>query len=68
MLGSILYTIPGVVLRIENKIKPEIFDEKRGTAALLIKISGFISYVILMTGKTAPLVRLWFDLRLVHRH
>jgi len=28
-------------LRIENKIKPRIFDEKRGIAALLIKNSGF---------------------------
>jgi len=28
-------------LRIENKIKPGIFDEKRGNAALLIKNSGF---------------------------
>jgi|GEM_PF-1940534 len=28
-------------LRIENKIKPRIFDEKRGNAALLIKNSGF---------------------------
>jgi len=28
-------------LRIENKIKPGIFDEKRGIAALLIKNSGF---------------------------
>jgi len=27
--------------RIENKIKPGIFDEKRGIAALLIKNSGF---------------------------
>jgi len=26
-----------VTQRIENKIKPEIFDEKRGIAALLIK-------------------------------
>jgi len=25
----------------ENKIKPGIFDEKRGSAALLIKNSGF---------------------------
>jgi len=29
------------LLRIENKIKPEIFDEKRGIAALLIKNFGF---------------------------
>jgi len=29
------------LLRIENKIKPGIFDEKRGIAALLIKNSGF---------------------------
>jgi len=29
------------MLRIENKIKPGIFDEKRGIAALLIKNSGF---------------------------
>jgi|GEM_PF-1222826 len=29
------------LLRIENKIKPEIFDEKRGNAALLIKNFGF---------------------------
>jgi|GEM_PF-6667211 len=29
------------LLRIENKTKPGIFDEKRGTAALLIKNSGF---------------------------
>ena len=29
------------VLRIENKIKPGIFDEKGGIAALLIKNSGF---------------------------
>jgi len=28
-------------LRIENEIKPGIFDEKRGIAALLIKNSGF---------------------------
>jgi len=28
-------------IRIENKIKPGIFDEKRGNAALLIKNSGF---------------------------
>jgi|GEM_PF-1499966 len=28
-------------LRITSKIKPGIFDEKRGTAALLIKNSGF---------------------------
>jgi len=28
-------------LRIENKIKPGIFDEKRDNAALLIKNSGF---------------------------
>jgi len=27
--------------RITYKIKPEIFDEKRGSAALLIKNSGF---------------------------
>jgi len=31
----------GKWLRIENKIKPGIFDEKRGIAALLIKNSGF---------------------------
>jgi len=30
-----------MVLRIEHKIKPGIFDEKRGNAALLIKNSGF---------------------------
>jgi len=30
-----------LLLRIENKIKPGIFDEKRGSAALLIKNSGF---------------------------
>jgi len=29
------------LLRSENKIKPGIFDEKRGSAALLIKNSGF---------------------------
>jgi len=29
------------VFRIENKIKPGIFDEKCGNAALLIKNSGF---------------------------
>jgi len=29
------------LLRIENRIKPRIFDEKRGVAALLIKNSGF---------------------------
>jgi len=29
------------------KIKPEIFDEKRGIAALLIKNFGFFLYVIL---------------------
>gem|GEM_PF-4419533 len=29
------------LLRIDNKIKPGIFDEKRGIAALLIKNSGF---------------------------
>gem|GEM_PF-2778792 len=29
------------VLRIENKIEPRIFDEKRDIAALLIKNSGF---------------------------
>jgi len=28
-------------LRITYEIKPEIFDEKRGNAALLIKNSGF---------------------------
>jgi len=28
-------------LGIENKIKPGIFDEKRGIAPLLIKNSGF---------------------------
>jgi|GEM_PF-2391459 len=28
-------------LRIENKIKPGIFDEKRGITALLINNSGF---------------------------
>jgi|GEM_PF-4869904 len=32
---------------IENKTRN--FDEKRGIAALLIKIPGFISYVILKT-------------------
>gem|GEM_PF-2524227 len=26
---------------IENKVKPRVFDEKRGIAALLIKNSGF---------------------------
>jgi len=30
-----------LLLRIENEIKPGIFDEKRGNAALLIKNSGF---------------------------
>gem|GEM_PF-1417838 len=30
-----------LALRIENKIKPRIFDEKRGIAALLIENSGF---------------------------
>jgi len=30
-----------MILRDENKIKPRIFDEKRGIAALLIKNSGF---------------------------
>jgi len=29
------------MLRSENKIKPGMFDEKRGIAALLIKHSGF---------------------------
>jgi len=29
------------LLRITYEIKPEIFDEKRGNAALLIKNSGF---------------------------
>jgi len=28
------------LLRIENKINPRIFDEKRGNAPLLIKNSG----------------------------
>jgi|GEM_PF-1499965 len=36
--GAIAYTL---YLRIKNKIKPRIFDEKRGSAALLIKNSGF---------------------------
>jgi len=30
-----------IFLRITYEIKPEIFDEKRGNAALLIKNSGF---------------------------
>jgi len=33
-----------IIHRIENKIRPEIFDEKRGIAALLIK--NFGSYFV----------------------
>jgi len=36
-----LGTFSWSTLRIANKIKPGMFDEKRGIAALLIKHSGF---------------------------
>jgi len=41
--GHPLFLFPGLVrfLRIPYEIKPEIFDEKRGIAALLIKNFGF---------------------------
>jgi len=38
---QVLDFIQSSALRIENKTKPGIFDEKRGSAALLIKNSGF---------------------------
>jgi len=44
--ASLLYQKVGIFfsgdrLRITDEIKPGIFDEKRGIAALLIKNSGF---------------------------
>jgi len=35
------YQYSMILLRITYEIKPGIFDEKRGNAALLIKNSGF---------------------------
>jgi len=42
-MAKVFVKKPGTlkVVGIENEIKPGIFDEKRGIAALLIKNSGF---------------------------